>query len=113
MHATCRSCGAELSPIHHKFCPRCGSSERALSINVSETISVKEALSFASRREFYEKNPWVMLGVIGITAVSSLLGLLLSGWPGVVAGLILGAVSYFLGPHAVIKVREVNQTYVG
>ena len=52
---------------------------------------------------------WV---VIAITLASSLLGLILSCWPGVIVGLALGGLSFYLGPFAVIKVREVNPTNV-
>lgn len=64
-----------------------------------------------SIREFYEKNPKAKWAVVGITVISSFVGILLSGWLGVLAGLILGALAYSLGPSASRKCREIVQTH--
>ena len=72
--------------------------------------SFRDALATESIREFYQKNPWAKWAVVGITVIGSLVGFVLSGWPGVLGGFILAAVSYALGPLAVTKVRVITRT---
>jgi hypothetical protein len=110
--AACSACGAELSLTHQGPYPACGKDGRTLEVRVHDTVGVKDSLSLESRREFYKKNPVVILVVIAITLASSLLGLVLTGWPGIAIGLVLGSLSYYIGPFAVIKVREINRTNV-
>ena len=62
-----------------------------------------------TRREFYEKNPKVKWAVIGIAIVSPFLGLVISGLPGVLVGLLLALISYLIGPLAATKVREIQR----
>ena len=108
---TCASCGEELSPASNGPCPVCGKTGRHTLIGLNSSIAFKSSLSLEHRHEFYEKNQWVMFIVILVTVISSLIGLFLSGWPGVVVGLFLGFVTYYLGPSAVIKVREITRTH--
>ena len=72
--------------------------------------SFRDALATESIREFYQKNPWAKWTVVGITVAGSLVGFILSGWLGVVGGLILAAISYALGPLAVTRVRVITRT---
>jgi ribosomal protein L40E len=106
----CSDCGADFPPTKSS-CPNCGATSRTLRIDVSDTITFRGSLTLESIREFYENHPWVIAVVIAITVVSSLLGLLLTGMIGVFAGLALGALSYVLGPRAVIKVREITRIH--
>lgn len=64
-----------------------------------------------SIRKYHEKNPKAMWAVIGITVISSLVGALLSGWIGILVGLVLGALAYFLGLKAVTKCRDTVERY--
>ena len=60
-------------------------------------------------REYYEKHRVLLLLNIFIVIGSPFLGLVLAGWGGVVVGLIVGAITFFLGLRAVIKVREIQE----
>ena len=64
-----------------------------------------------SIREFYEKNPKARWAAISFTALSSLGGGLLSGWLGILVGLVLGALASFLGLKAFIKCRDIVRTH--
>ncbi len=105
----CSDCGTEL-PSRQPPCPTCGGSKRTFRIHLTDTLSLRGSLALESRHEFYERRPWAIGLVVTVTFVSSLLGLFLTGWPGVIAGLFLGGLAYFLGPHAVIKVREITRS---
>ena len=65
-------------------------------------------MRWQTRREFYEKNPKILIAVILITVISSFLGLFLGGPVGVVIGLALGTITFFISPRAITKVVEKN-----
>lgn len=67
------------------------------------------SLSWTKRREFYERKRWALAAVIAISIGGSFLGLFIAGWPGVIVGLLLSVVTYFLGPLAETKVREIEK----
>jgi hypothetical protein len=108
--AKCSHCGESLPPNHNGPCPKCGEEGKAINIIVGENINVSESVSFESVREFYEQNPMAKWAVILITILSSLVGLFLNGLVGVLVGLALGVFSYFIGPKAVTKVREIRRS---
>jgi hypothetical protein len=59
--------------------------------------------------EFYERQPVALGVVIAITVGGSFTGFALAGWVGVIAGLVLGGLAYWIGPIAVTKVREIER----
>lgn len=59
--------------------------------------------------EYYERHPILLPIVMSITIGSPFLGLVLAGWVGVVAGLFIGLIAFFLGLRAVTKVREIQE----
>lgn len=65
-------------------------------------------MAVKTTHEFYEKHrAWAAL-IIAITVVSSIIGIVPLGAWGVILGLILGVISYFIGPKAGTKVREIR-----
>ena len=76
---------------------------------LNETIGISERISGKRIREYYEENPKAKWASILIAVFSPFIGLLLAGVPGTLAGLMLGVISYFLGPKAVMKVREIKE----
>jgi len=66
-------------------------------------------MSWQHIHEYYERHQILLLIVIGITIGSPFLGLVLAGWIGVVAGLVIGLIPFFLGLRAVTKVREIRE----
>ena len=108
----CADCGAVLdSENTPKKCPKCGSEAQLVDLLARDSLLVclHEKVTIITIREFYEKNRSVLWGVIGVTVVSPFLGLVVIGWVGVIAGLVLGAISFFLSPFAVTKVREIKE----
>ena len=107
--ATCKWCGSSLSPTHTGPCPKCGKEGKKSTVKIKGTIGFKGSLNWESRREFYEINHKIKCLIIAITFVSPLLGFILSGLVGVVIGLFFAFLSYWLGPLAVTKVREIKR----
>ncbi|WP_147094498.1 hypothetical protein [Nitrosococcus oceani] len=105
----CAYCGAVLPDGHTSPCPQCGKKGRKISVSVAEEINVAEKVTWEKRREFYEKHPLAWATVIAITIGAPFLGLFLAGWAGVIAGLALGGIAYWIGPIAVTKVREIER----
>lgn len=106
---TCKWCGATLSPTHTGPCPKCGKLGKKISLILTETLGLKDSIKWEKRREFFEENPKIKWLIIAITIGSPFLGLVLFGIVGVVIGLVLGGLSYLLGPYAVTKVREIER----
>jgi len=107
--ATCRWCGASLSPSHIGPCPKCGKEGKKLVSKMEETMKIKDAFSWERRREFFEVNRKIKWLIIAITIGSPLVGFIVSGLVGFIIGLILSFISYLLGPFAVTKVREIER----
>lgn len=105
----CAHCGAELAPEHTDACPSCGKEGRNISITLHDTIGLTDSLSWETRKEYYQKHKIALGTVVAITVVSPFLGLVLVGPVGVVLGLTLGGLTYYLGPKAIIKVIEITK----
>ena len=72
-------------------------------------MHVSDSLRWQHVREYYEKHPVLLPGVIGITIGAPFLGLLLAGWVGVAAGIAIGGITFLLGLRAMTKVREIRE----
>jgi len=104
MTVKCNHCGRFLPGTHTGPCPNCGKTGKT--ITVQDVIQLSDTAGYTSIREYYEKNTIVLAIVVGITVFSAFLGLFLGGVPGVFVGLLLGGMSFVLGPRAETKVRE-------
>lgn len=109
VNAICKWCGTYLSLSHTGPCPKCGKERKNIVVEIKDTVHLRDSLNLETRREFFEKNPKIKCLIIAIALASPILGLVFSGLPGFVIGLVLGLLSYLLGPCAVIKVRETKQ----
>lgn len=105
----CAHCCAVLPDGNTSPCPECGKKGRRISVSVAGEIDFAGHVTWEKRREFYERKPLALVTVIAITAGAPFLGLVLVGWVGVIAGLMLGAVAYWIGPLAITKVREIER----
>ena len=105
---SCSHCNEPLPDRHVGECPKCGKKGRTIALGTAIERDVALPISWMSVKEFYEKNNKAHAAVIFITILSPFIGLFLAGWLGVFVGGITGAIAYFLGPKAVIKVREIK-----
>jgi uncharacterized oligopeptide transporter (OPT) family protein len=87
-------------------CPLCGNTIMSATTRGSAQISSTARLQ--SVREFYEKNTTALILSIVITVISSFVGLFVIGLIGVIVGLVLGALSFWVGIKAITKVREIR-----
>src|SRR5713101_5323538 len=93
----CNACGQEIPAGVQGPCPHChASSGRRTDLHLHGEIRPVGSVEATRYREYYEQHPAVKWTVTAITVVGAFGGLVVSGWPGVVAGLVLGGVSYFL-----------------
>jgi len=69
---------------------------------------MSDSSSVLKIREFYETNKTVRNVVIAITILSPFVGLVLSGIVGLLFGLAVGIISYFISPYALTKIREIE-----
>ena len=83
-----------------------GDISRTVEKSFQGTVTFKGSLSLKRRREFLEKRPLTMWLLIVLTFSSPFIGLVLSGWPGMIVGLIIALLAFVLGPYAVMKVVE-------
>ena len=82
---------------------------KKISLTITETLGLKDSVNWERRREFFEENPKIKWLIRAITVGSPFLGLVFLGFVGLVLGLILRILSYWLGPYAVTKVREIER----
>lgn len=109
---SCANCGESLDPTNMPhLCPKCGSESKNVSITAHDVLKVTlcEKVKVTTIREFYEKNHKALAVVITISIISPFVGLFILGPLGVIAGLVLGLISFLLGPSAVTKVREIKE----
>lgn len=107
--ATCAHCGESISPQHTGPCPSCGKEGKNISVNIKESIQLHSSLKWETRKEYYQKHKGAAGSVIAITVLSPFIGLFLAGPVGVVIGLALGGVAYYLGPKAATKIIEITK----
>lgn len=113
----CEYCGLVFEDGNQKKCPRCGSDSILTNIHLTDSIKVSETgkkiheyLDEEEIKEFTEKDNTKHYLVIFLTVLPPFLGLFIAGFPGVIIGLFLSLINYFLGPKAITKVREITKT---
>ncbi len=102
----CKHCGFTLTGDHRGPCPSCGKVGKIISVIGSGGAVFGGSVSVQTIRTIYQKNRAAFAILILITIVSPFVGLFIVGIPGIFVGLILSAISYFLGPKAVTKIIE-------
>jgi hypothetical protein len=103
-NAECLGCGRELD--RPGPCPDCGGANRAIHLTARTELKLGQSMTTTRLRQSLEKNKPLLAVVLVITVSSPFLGLFLAGAPGVLAGLVLGILSFALGLFAVTRVRE-------
>jgi predicted RNA-binding Zn-ribbon protein involved in translation (DUF1610 family) len=109
--AICSDCKTEL-PNHGQVrrpCPNCGSTSRAFIENVQTSIHASTEISWVHTREFYKNNYRIHALIIVLMILELVLGFLLKGITSLVISIFLSIVTYFLGPYAATKVREITR----
>ena len=105
----CTHCSQELEADHTGPCPVCGKSGRSVPIGTAISYESAGSISWSKRKEYLEKSPKIHAIVLALTFGAPFLGFVLSGSIGVFVGIILAAAAYFLGPLAVMKVKEIER----
>jgi len=105
----CSDCRRALPPDSDGPCPDCGSTNRWYSTHLTNGVRVSDSVRWRTRREFYKKNRGAAGGVLAVTILGSVIGTVVTGPPGIVAGLALGGMSYWLGPKAKEKWVQIEE----
>jgi predicted RNA-binding Zn-ribbon protein involved in translation (DUF1610 family) len=105
----CSGCGQPLAPSHAGPCPNCGDTRKTHDVSVRLTAHAHVSFGWQHIHEYYERHRLLLPLVIIVTIGSPFLGLVLAGWAGVLAGLIVSCVTFILGLRAVTKVREMRE----
>jgi hypothetical protein len=90
----CGECGQPLEAHRQGACPWCGSTKRHFNVldpHIDEKVGERKIVAF------FKNNALRLAGVIALTAISSVVGLAVSGFTGFVIGLILSVVSLIVG----------------
>jgi phage FluMu protein Com len=118
MQVTAVKCGkcdellaeASNTPIAQRApCPKCGSTSRQFAVSGTARVTASASLAWEHHHEFYERHRGWMAFAIILTVAGSLVGLVLTGWPGVLVGLGIGAAAYLIAPYATVKVRNITR----
>ncbi len=66
-------------------------------------MSFTDSLQYVQRRAFYDQHKLLAISMIVIVMVLPILGLLVSGLFGALAGALLSFAAYYLAPYVLIK----------
>jgi hypothetical protein len=105
----CRHCNAVLPKNHKGPCPSCGKTGSKILISIKDTLYVSSSSSWEKRREFVKTQPVTHIIIIIISLAAPFLGLIISGWIGVIIGILIAVLLYILGPKALMKIREIER----
>ncbi|MFU8817875.1 MAG: hypothetical protein ACNA7W_21210 [Pseudomonadales bacterium] len=73
--------------------------------NDSSTLSEQKRRRWHTQREFYRRNRPTLLVILVVNVSAWFIGLALAGGPGMVVGVLVGAMAYVLLPAAQAKIR--------
>lgn len=104
----CATCGHEHAWSHSGPCANCSGEKLSRTVSVREYLAVSETAGGRSTREFLEDHPGLKWILRGLAVGSPFVGFAVSGLPGVAIGAVVSVLSYWLGPKAVMKVREIR-----
>src|SRR5437016_3772739 len=101
--ARCHICQASLRADHHGVCPNCGKAGAGPDRSVHVERSFKDSLTAERRRDFYERHKSIAVLMVLIVFSSPILGVFLKGVPGLLLGVIIPVVGYYLVPYVVLR----------
>ncbi len=106
----CTDCGEELEWNSEEPCPTCGSVYKTGEVKIKlPPLGIGAKVSEISREERgNDINKPLLILVLIITFGSPFLGLFISGFVGVVIGLIISACTLYMGYKAITKTRDTD-----
>ena len=111
--AECTACGASLEPDSVAPCPNCGKTgTKKVYKTLEGKVTVTATLDLSKIHNSFTFNILAIVGLIIITLVSPLVGLIFTGLPGILASYGLSIIGIFVGYFAITKVWEIER-YIG
>ena len=106
----CQHCKEPLTANHSGPCPYCGE-EKGLDIRITPgagalKIEAYAPTFFVTVERYYKENPWLRILSITLTVLSAFVGYFIAGPLGVLIGLILSAINYFITPYTLATRRK-------
>ena len=74
---------------------------------------MKDSIQLELKGESTQGNSQATVLAVAVTVISGIAGLILSGWPGALIGLVIGLVFTFVGPATATRNRETTRIHVG
>jgi len=105
--AECKACGRPLPISHQGPCPSCGSEQRLFKVNLSDTLKVTARMSWQKTSEATERHPRLYPLLLALTVGAIVAGFL--GPIGGVVGAALTLIAFWLGPHAIKTIRQIER----
>lgn len=107
--ARCSACGEPLPLDYAGSCPGCGDTRKTHDVQLQSPLRIHPSLGWKHIHEYYERHKILFPLLLAITITAPFLGLVLAGWLGIVAGLLISLATLYLGLRAITKVREIRE----
>jgi len=104
----CRHCKAELPPDHKGPCPECGKLGKDCKVTAKVAIGLAVSAYYEQWREHAKNHPLLIVISFVLTLASPIVGYLLVGWIGILIGVIISILAWWLGLNAREKIRELK-----
>jgi hypothetical protein len=102
----CMYCGETLPNDHKGTCPNCGKEGGSAKVEGTMGFGTGHQETATSVTEYLKKNQLLFVILLVITLGAPILGFFVSGFFGLLAGLALGLLCFFLSPYAIMKIRD-------
>jgi hypothetical protein len=107
---TCSDCGQPLEDSQPKTpCPKCGSTRRTHHADLHLQVKASASIAWESAKWHWERHPLYLALTFILVVGAPFLGLWVSGWLGVVIGLLISIVCFVVGLKALTRVKEIER----
>ena len=103
---SCSHCQAALPKDHTGKCPNCGKTGRSIQVGIAEEVDTAASLRWEKIRKSYKWRIGILTTALGLTVLSSLVGLWLKEWTGVIVSLAIGLVAFVVGIRTITETIE-------
>ena len=111
--AICSHCSTPLSDSNTGPCPKCEKMGKTMNLLLNDNLSVNDSLTWEKVKTYYKSSPlWLTIYVL-LNLCSPFLGLYIVGKQGVLAGLFINAVGFWLGLKAITQIIEREKSLGG
>ena len=104
----CQHCKKELPPSHTGPCPHCGKTGKDYKVTLRDKIGIAASLIAQKTHKYTKKHP-LFIGIsVVFTIISLSVGYLLGAWAGLLIGIIVAMLNWWITPHAMKTIVEIT-----